>query len=166
ALAAVGTQGCRNIARAVDRPATNCRAAQSWITLRAALATLALRTSNATLAWARKQLPAGTRAGTWRILKRDKAAAIEGDDIEPLIVGGLIERAAHGDAPAIAAGGCQANPVRVQWRLASIALGLERAAIIGDDVARVVDGLWHPQLDQRQLAGRPLLAPWAWLRCS
>src|SRR5262249_59109735 len=144
ALAAVGTQGCRNIARAVDLPIANGHAAQSWITLRAALATLALRTSNATLARARKQLPAGTRAGTWRILKRDKAAAIEGDDIEPLIVGGLIERAAHGDAPAVAAGGCQANPVRVQWRLASIALGLKRAAVIGDHIALVVHGLRLP----------------------
>src|SRR5262249_3325534 len=111
--------------------------------------TLALRTSNATLARARQQLPAGTRAGTWRILKRDKAAAIEGDDIEPLIVGGLIERAAHGDAPAIAAGSCQANPVRVQWHLASIALRLERTAVMCDDVAPVVDRLGHPQLDQR-----------------
>src|SRR5262249_57547867 len=54
----------------------------------------------------------------------------------------------------------------VRRRLPGIALRLERAAVIGDHVARVVDGLWHPQLDQRQLAGRSLLAPRAWLPCS
>ena len=40
-------------------------------------------------------------------------------------------------------------------RLAGVALRLERAAVVGDDVARVVDGFWRPQLDFRQLAGGP-----------
>src|SRR5262249_34693228 len=44
-------------------------------------------------------------------------------------------------------------------RLAGIALCLERAAVVGDDVARVVDGFWRPQLDYRQLTGRTLFAP-------
>src|SRR4051812_30580312 len=52
-------------------------------------------------------------------------------------------------------------------RLTGIALRLEGAAVIGDDVARVVDGLWYPQLSERQLASRPLLAPRArWPRWS
>jgi hypothetical protein len=36
--------------------------------------------------------------------------------------------------------------------------GKERAAVVGDDVARVVDGFWRPQLDYRQLTGRTLFA--------
>src|SRR5262245_21733053 len=51
-------------------------------------------------------------------------------------------------------------------RLPGVALRLEGAAIIGDHVALVVHGLWHPQLDERQLAGRPLLTARSWLPCS
>src|SRR5262249_13207927 len=150
----------------VDFPVANCRTAQSWITLRAALATLALRTSNATLAWARKQLPAGTRAGTWRILASDETAAVKSDDVETTILCGRVERAAHGDAVAVAASSGEADPVGMRRRLPGVALRLEGAAIIGDHVALVVHGLWHPQLDQRQLAGRPLLTARSWLPCS
>src|SRR5262245_13495182 len=159
ALAAVRHHGRGNVARAIDLPIANRHAAQSWITLRAALTALSPLTSDPALAWARKQLPAGTRAGIWRILKRDKAAAIASDDVQTTILCGLVERAAHGDAPAVAAGGGEADPVGMRRRLPGVALRLEGAAIIGDDVARAVDGLWHPQLDQRQLAGRSLLAP-------
>src|SRR5262249_32472939 len=149
ALAAVRHHGRRNVARAVDRPAANCRAAQSWIPLRAAFATLALKTSNATLALARQQLPAGARAGTRHILERDEAAAVESNDVETTILCGLVERAAYGDAIAVAAGGGEADPVGMRRRLPGVALRLGGAAIIGAHVARVVDGLWHPQLDQR-----------------
>src|SRR5262249_52354051 len=133
-----------HVARAIDLPIADRRAAQSWITLRAALATLALRTSNATLARARKQLPAGTRARTWRILKRDKAAAVASDDFEGTILCGLLERAAHGDALAVAAGGGEADPVGMRRRLPGVAPRLERAAVVGDHVALVVHGLWLP----------------------
>src|SRR5262245_56866957 len=44
-------------------------------------------------------------------------------------------------------------------RLAGIALRLERAAVVRDDLARVVDGFWRPQLEYRQLTGRTLFAP-------
>src|SRR5262245_64703102 len=44
-------------------------------------------------------------------------------------------------------------------RLPGIALRLERTAVVGDDVARVVDSFWRPQLDYRQLTGRTLFAP-------
>src|SRR5262245_40437394 len=157
ALAAVRHHGRGNVARAIDLPIANRHAAQSWITLRAALTALSPLTSDPALAWARKQLPAGTRAGIWRILKRDKAAAIASDDVQTTILCGLVERAAHGDAIAVAAGGGEADPVGMRRRLPGIALRLERAAVIGDHVALVVDGLWHPQLDQRQLARRSLL---------
>src|SRR5262249_37010357 len=152
-----------NIARAIDLPVADRRAAQSWITLRAALTPL---TSDPALALARQQLPAGTRAGTRSILERDEAAAIASDDVQTTILLGLVERAAHGNAIAVAAGRGEADPVGVRRRLPGVALRLEGAAIIGDDVARVVDGLWHPQLDQRQLAGRSLLTARSWLPCS
>jgi hypothetical protein len=45
----------------------------------------------------------GTRAGTRRVLERDEAAAVESDDVETTIVYALVERAAHGDALAVAA---------------------------------------------------------------
>src|SRR5262249_53346180 len=115
--------------------------------------------SNATLALARQQLPAGARAGTRHILERDEAAAVASDDVQTTILLGLVERAAHGDALAVAAGGGEADPVGMRRRLAGIALRLERTAVVGDDVARVVDGFWRPQLDYRQLTGRTLFAP-------
>src|SRR5262249_61119787 len=95
ALAAVRHHGRRDVARAIDLPIANRRAAQSWITLRAALS---LFTSDPALALARQQLPAGPRAGTRRILERDEAAAVESDDVETTILLGLVERATHGDA--------------------------------------------------------------------
>src|SRR4051812_428967 len=79
ALAAVAHDGRREVARAIDLPIPNRRAAQSWITLRAALSLLA---SDPALAGARQQLPAGTRAGTRRILERDETAAVASNDVE------------------------------------------------------------------------------------
>jgi len=96
-LAAVAHDGRRDVARAIDLPAANRRTAQSRIAPRAALSLLA---SNAALALARDQLPAGTRAGARRILERDEAAAVESDDVETTIFCGLVERAAHGEAVA------------------------------------------------------------------
>src|SRR4029077_19353468 len=72
---------------------------------------------------------------------------------------GLVERAAHGDAIAVAASSGEADPVGMRRRLPGVAPRLERAAVIGDDVALVIDRLWHPQLDERHLSGRSLLAP-------
>src|SRR5215472_8255138 len=46
-------------------------------------------------------------------------------------------------------------------RLPGVARRLERPAVEGDDVARVEDGLGYPQLNERQLARRSLLARWA-----
>src|SRR5262249_53202911 len=154
ALAAVRHHRRRDVARAIDLPIANRHAAQSWIALRSALAALSPRARDPTLALARQQLPARARAGTRHILKRDKAAAVESNDVETTIFCGLVERAAHGDAIAVAAGGGEADPVGVRRRLPGIALRLERAAVIGNHVALVVHGLRHPQLDQRQLAGR------------
>src|SRR5262249_6266097 len=144
ALAAIAHDRRRDIARAVDLPVANRHAAQSWVALRSPLAALAHRTRNATLTWTRKQLPAGTRAVNWGILERDEAAAVASDDVQTTILLGLVERAAHGDAIAVAAGGGEADPVGVRWRLPGIALRLERAAVIGDHVARVVHGLRLP----------------------
>jgi hypothetical protein len=42
--------------------------------------------------------------------------------------------------------------------LPRVAPRLERAAVVGDDVVLVVDGLRLPELDERQLAGRTALA--------
>src|SRR5262249_22270928 len=140
-------------------PLANRRAAQSWIALRSTLAALSPRASDPALALARQQLPAGPGARTRRILERDEAAAVESADVETTILRGRVERAAHGDAIPVAAGSGEADPVGMRRRLPGVALRLERAAVIGDDVARVVDRLGYPQLDQRQLAGRTLLAP-------
>src|SRR5499427_8426950 len=98
-------------------------------------------------------MPARTRAGTRRILARDETAAVESNDVETTIVCGLVERAAHGEAIAVAAGSGEADPVGVRRRLPGIALRLERTAVICDDVALVMDRLGHPQLNERQLAG-------------
>src|SRR5262249_14379329 len=128
-------------------------------------AALSPRASDPALALARQQLPASTRAGTRRLLASDEAAAVESNDVETTILCGLVERAAHGDAIAVAAGGGEADPVGMRRRLPGVRLRLIRPAIIGDDVARVEDGLCHPQLDQRQLTGRTLFAPrarWPW----
>src|SRR5262249_60829532 len=95
---------------------------------------------------------------TRRILQRNEAAAVESDDVETTILCGFVERAAHGDAVAVAASGGEANPVGVRRRLPGVALRLERSAVIGDDVALVVDGLGYPQLNERQLALRSLFA--------
>src|SRR6516165_4280890 len=141
ALAAVRHHGRGNVACAIDLPIANRRAAQSWITLLAALSPL---TSDPALALARQQLPAGARAGTRHILERDEAAAVASDDVQTTILLGLVERAAHGDAIAVAAGGGEADPVGVRRRLPGIALRLERAAVIGDHVALVVHGLRLP----------------------
>jgi hypothetical protein len=157
AIAAVRHHGRCDVARAIDLPVANRRAAQSC---RAALAALSLLTSDPALALARQQLPAGARAGTRRILERDEAAAVESDDVETAILRRLVERAAHGDAIAVAAGSGEADPVGMRRRLPGIALRLERAAIIGDDVALVIDRLGYPQLNERQLTRRSLLAPW------
>src|SRR5262245_8451600 len=154
ALAAVRHHGRRNIARAIDLPIVNRHAAQSWIALRSAFAALSPRASDPTLALARQQLPAGTGTGTRCILERDETSAVDSDDVETTIICGLVERAAHDDALAVAAGGGEADPVGMRRRLPGVALRLERAAVIGNDVARVVDGLWHPHLNERQLTGR------------
>src|SRR5262249_58240014 len=100
ALAAVRHHGRGNVACAIDLPIANRRAAQSWITLLAALSPF---TSDPALALARQQLPAGARAGTRRILERDEAAAVASDDVQTTILLGLVERAAHGDAIPLAA---------------------------------------------------------------
>src|SRR5262249_23563177 len=144
ALATIAHDGRCNVARAIDLPIANRRAAQSR---RAALSP---RASDPALALARQQLPARTRAGTRRILASDETAPVESNDVETTILCGLVERAAHGDAIAVAAGGGEADPVGMRRRLPGVALRLIRPAIIGDDVARVEDGLCHPQLDQRQ----------------
>src|SRR5262249_57670291 len=120
---------------------------------------LALLAGRGGPALAGDQLPAGPRAGTRRVLERDEAAAVESDDIETTIAYALVERAAHGDGLAVAASSSKADPVGMRRRLAGIALRLERAAVVLDDVARVVDGLWRPQLDYRQPTGRTLVAP-------
>src|SRR5262249_41647494 len=130
-------------------------------------AALSPRASDPALALARQQLPARTRAGTRRILASDETAAVESNDVETTILCGLVERAAHGDAIAVAAGGGEADPVGMRRRLPGVALRLERAAVIGDDVALVMNPLGHPQLNERQLAGQSLLAPRAgWPRWS
>jgi hypothetical protein len=138
ALAAVGHHGRCNVARAIDLPFADRRAAQSWITLWAALAALSPLASDAALAGTRQLLPAGTRARTRRIPERDEAAAVASDDVETTIVRGLLERAAHGDAIAVAAGGGEADPVGTRRGLSGVALRLERAASIGNDVTFVV----------------------------
>ena len=89
-----------DVARAIDLPVPDRRAAQSRITPRAGRAALSLLASDPALALARDQLPAGTRAGARRILERDEAAAVESDDVETTIFCGLVERAAHGEAVA------------------------------------------------------------------
>src|SRR6516164_7776636 len=144
ALAAVRHHGRRNVARAVDLPVANRHAAQSWITLRSTLAALSLLAGDPALALARQQLPAGTRAGTRRILASDETAAVESNDVETTIICGRVERAAHGDAIAVAAAGGEADPVGMRRRLPGVALRLERAAVIGDHVALVVHGLRLP----------------------
>src|SRR5262249_42674015 len=152
-VAAVRHHGRCDIMRAIDLPLANRRAAQSWIALRTALSALSPLAGSAALALAGNQLPAGPRAGTRCVLERDEAAAVESDDVETTIAYALVERAAHGDGLAVAATSSEADPVRVRRRLAGIALRLERAAVVRDDVARVVDGFRRPQLDYRQLTG-------------
>src|SRR5262249_7418940 len=156
---AVAHDGRRDVARAIDLPFANRHAARPRIAPRAGRAALSILAGSAALALAGDQLPPGTRAGTRRILKRDEAAAVECDDLETTIAYALVERAAHGDGLAVAASSSEADPVGMRRRLAGIALRLERAAVVRDDVARVVDGFWRPQLDYRQLTGRTLFAP-------
>src|SRR6516225_1181895 len=144
ALAAVAHDGRREVARTVDPPVANRHAARSRIAPRAGNTALSPLTSDPALALARQQLPTGARAGTRHILERDEAAAVESNDVETTILRGLVERAAHGDAIAVAAGGGEADPVGVRRRLPGIALRLERAAVIGDHVALVVHGLRLP----------------------
>src|SRR5262245_36359879 len=110
ALAAVRHHRRRDVARAIDSIA-NRRAAQSC---RAALPLLA---GDPTLARACQQLPAGARARTRRILARNEAAAVASDDFKTMILCGLVKRAAHCDAVAVAAGGGEADPVGVSIRL-------------------------------------------------
>src|SRR5262249_43873563 len=159
AIAAVRHRGRRDVALTIDLPADNGGAARSRIAPRAGKAALSPLAGSAAPALAGDQLPAGTRAGTRRVLERDEAAAVESDDVKTTIAYALVERAAHGDGLAVAASSSEADPVGMRRRLAGIALRLERAAVVGDDVARVVDGFWRPQLDYRQLTGRTLFAP-------
>src|SRR5262249_42657918 len=140
-------------------PATDGRPAQAGVALRTLGTALSLLAGSAALALAGDQLPAGTRAETRRVLERDEAAAVESDDVETVIFCGLVDRAAYGDGLAVAASRSEADPVGMRRRLAGIALRLERAAVVGDDVALVIDRLGHPQLNERQLPGRPLFAP-------
>src|SRR5262249_39445094 len=79
-------------------------------------------------------------------------------DVETTIVCAAVERATHGDAFAVAASSGEADPVSMRRRLSGVAYRLERAAVVGDDVARVMDRLGHPQLDERQLTRCSLLA--------
>src|SRR5262249_14080117 len=118
ALATIAHDGRCNVARAIDLPIANRRAAQSG---RAALAALSPRASDPALALARQQLPARTRAGTRRILASDETAAVESNDVETTILCGLVERAAHGDAIAVAVGGGEADPVGMRRRLPGVA---------------------------------------------
>src|SRR5262245_36663885 len=67
ALATIAHDGRCNVARAIDLPIADRRAAQSR---RAALAALSPRASDPALALARQQLPARTRARTRRVLER------------------------------------------------------------------------------------------------
>src|SRR5215510_10464069 len=159
ALAAVRHRGRRDVALAIDLPVTNRCAARSRIAPRAGKTALSLLAGTAALALTGDQLPAGTRAETRRVLERDEAAAVESDHVETTIAYALVERAAHGDGLAVAASSSEADPVGMRRRLAGVALRLERAAVVGDDVARVVDGFWRPQLDYRQLTGRTLFPP-------
>src|SRR5215471_4788113 len=82
---------------------------------------LPLQPGDAALARRGNQLPSGTRARARRILEGNEATAIAGDDIIALIVGGFIERAADNDAPAVEARSGKARPVRMGWRLPSVA---------------------------------------------
>jgi LysR substrate binding domain len=159
AIAAVAHDRRRDVARAIDPPVANRRAPRSRIALRAGRAALSLLASDPALALAGNELPAGTRAGTRLIFERDEAAAVESNDVETTIFRGLVERAAHGEALAVAASSGEAEPVGMRRWLPGVAPRLIGAAVIGDDVALIVDRLGHPQLDERQLAGRSLLAP-------
>src|SRR5262245_62328180 len=135
AIAFVRHHGRRDVARAIDLPADNGGAARSRIAPRAGKAALSLLAGTAALALAGDQLPAGTRAGTRRILERDEAAAVESHNVEPTIAYALVERAAHGDGLAVAASGGEADPVGgMRRRLPGVAHRLERAAVIGDHV--------------------------------
>ena len=64
---------------------------------------------------------------TVQAVERDEAAAVESDHVETTIACALVERAAHGDGRAVAAGGGEAHPVGMRRRLSGVALGLERA---------------------------------------
>src|SRR5262245_54941608 len=85
ALAAVAHDRHRDIARAIDLPVANHRAARSRIAPRAGRAALSSFAGSAAPALAGDQLPAGTRAGTRRVLERDEASAVESDDVETAI---------------------------------------------------------------------------------
>src|SRR5262249_36143057 len=82
-----------------------------------------------------QQLPAGTGAGTRRILASDETAAIESDDVETTILRGRVERAAHNEALAVTSRFGEAGPVGHPWRLRGVALRLPATAGEGDDVA-------------------------------
>src|SRR6476659_994244 len=116
-LAAVAHDRCRDVARAIDLPLANRPAAQSRIAPRAGRTALSLLAGGAASAGARQHLPARTRVGTGGILERDEAPAVEGDDVQILIVCGLVKRAAHGDALAVAAGSSEAAPDRLASRV-------------------------------------------------
>src|SRR5262249_58289719 len=105
-----------------------------------------------------KKLQSGRGTRPRRSGEADERTAIAGGEVILVILGGFIERAADCDAAAVATSTRKANPVRVRWRLASIAPGLKRAAGIGDDVACVENSLRHPRFRDGQLAGRTLLA--------
>src|SRR5262249_4097849 len=87
ALATIAHDGRCDVARAIDLPIPDRRAAQSR---RAALAALSLLASDPALALARQRLPVSTRAGTRRILERDETSAVESGDVETTI--GLCSR--------------------------------------------------------------------------
>src|SRR6516225_11137605 len=70
ALAAVAHDRYRDVARAVDLPVANRRAAQSWIALRSTLAALSPRASSAALAAAGDDLPAVARTRSGVVARR------------------------------------------------------------------------------------------------
>jgi len=151
-----------NITFAIDMPTANGLSARSritFITFRPALTALPLQPGDAALARRGNKLPSRTGTRARCVFEGDERTAIAGDDIIPVILGGFIECAADFHALAVAAGSRKANPVRVRWRLTSIANGAEiptRAAAGRLSGAFYVAG--HPVArSQRSLTTKPVM---------
>src|SRR5262249_10211003 len=93
-----------------------------------------------------EKMPAVTGTWTGIILECDERAAVERDDVEPLIIFLLVEQPARFDAAAVATSERNALPVIAAGDLRGIAQRLEAAAVVDDEFTAIGDLVLPPNL--------------------